>query len=184
MLVGIVLFFGPHTYSAFRSRHPGHDVRARREGPYMLVYSLVSLAGLVVLVRGYQQWEGAEVLYQGAEWTHAVAAVAMLPALVLFAAGNLPAGHVKQRVGHPMVLGTLLWAAVHLLTGLSARAALLFAPFAVWAALDFVLATRRVPKPSVPAVKWDVVAVVAGTGVYAALVLGLHVRWFGVSPLG
>ena len=183
MLLGIGLFFGPHTYSAFRSRHPGHDVRAKREPIYMGVYSLLSLAGLILIVQGYQRWEGAEPLYYGPTWTWWVSAVVMLPALILFAAGNLPAGRIKHWLGHPMVIGTLLWASVHLLTGFTTRSALLFAPFAVWAAVDLLKASKREPKAVVPKAKWDVVAVVVGGGAYALLALWAHEAWIGLTPL-
>ena len=183
MLLGIALFFGPHTYSAFRSRHPAHDIRAKREPLYMTLYSLVSLAGLILIVQGYQRWEGAEPLYYGPTWTWWVSAVVMLPALILFTAGNLPAGKIKHWLGHPMVMGTLLWASVHLLTGFTTRSALLFAPFAVWAAVDLLKASKRPPKVVEPQLKWDVVAVVVGTAVYALLALWAHGAWIGYAPL-
>ena len=183
MLLGILLFFGPHTYSAFRSRHPAHDVRAKREPLYMTLYSIVSLIGLILIVQGYQRWEGAEPLYYGPTWTWWVSAVVMLPALILFVAGNLPAGKTKHWLGHPMVMGTLLWASVHLLTGFTTRSALLFAPFAIWAAVDLLKASRREPKPVVPQVKWDIIAVIVGTAAYAFLALWAHAAWIGYSPL-
>ena len=183
MLLGIALFFGPHTYSAFRSRHPAHDVRAKREPIYMTVYSVVSLIGLVLIVQGYQRWEDWEVLWVGPEWARWVSAVVMMPALILFAAGNLPAGKIKHWLGHPMVMGTLLWASVHLLSGFSDRALLLFLPFALWAAVDLIKASRREPKPVVPQVKWDVIAVGVGVAAYALLLLWAHEAWMGYSPL-
>ena len=149
----------------------------------MGLYSLLSLAGLVLIVQGYQRWDDWDVLWAGPEWTRWVSAIVMLPALILFTAGNLPAGRIKHWLGHPMLMGTLLWASVHLLTGFTTRSALLFAPFAIWAAIDLLKASKREPKPVVPQAKWDVIAVVVGAGAYALLLFWAHAAWIGISPL-
>lgn len=182
MLIGIGLFFGLHTYSALRSRDPVKDIRIGRETLYMAVYSVVSIVGLALIIIGYRQWGPSEALYQGATWTYWLAAILMAPALVLFTAGNLPPGRIRYWVGHPMVMGTLLWASAHLLTGFSLRSALLFAPFALWAALDFLMATRREPKPVIPAAKWDIFALIVGIGAYLLLLMWGHAA-LGADPL-
>jgi len=183
MLSGIALFFGLHTYSAFRSRHPDHDIRARREALYMGFYSVISLMGLVLIVQGYRMWGDAEPLYYGPVWTWWISAVVMLPALILFTAGNLPAGRIKAVVKHPMVMGTFLWAAVHLLTGFTTRSVLLFAPFAIWAAVDFIVASRRPSADIKVEAKWDVISCVGGVAAYAVLAFWAHEAWIGLTPV-
>jgi len=44
-VTGLALFFGPHMFSAIRSRAEGEDLRAKNQGLYMGIYSLISLAG-------------------------------------------------------------------------------------------------------------------------------------------
>lgn len=183
-LLGIALFFGPHSYSAFRSRRPTHDLRARRELPYMVVYSLLSLVGLVLIARGYQAMEAGADLYTGPDWAWIVSAVLMWPAFILFAAGNGPGGHIRHAVGYPMVLGTAIWAGVHLLGGATGRQLLLFGPFFLWAVADYALARRR-PRPSEPprAVA-DAAAIGLGTLSYLIFILYAHAAWIGASPIG
>ena len=149
----------------------------------MGLYSIISLIGLVLIVQGYRTWETAEPLYYGPVWTWWVSAIIMLPALILFTAGNLPAGRIKAAVKHPMVMGTLLWASVHLLTGFTIRSVLLFAPFAVWSALDYVVASRRPSKAAEVNVKWDVISVIAGVAVYLILAFWAHEAFYGLTPV-
>jgi uncharacterized membrane protein len=54
LYIGLVLFFGLHVYSAFRSRAPGADIKQTwGEAKYMGLYSLASLLGFVAIVWGY-----------------------------------------------------------------------------------------------------------------------------------
>ena len=184
MLLGIALFFGPHTYSVFRSRHPVHSLRTRREAPYMAIYSLLSLAGLVLIVQGYQRMWPAGANFGEPPWGRWFPLLLMWPAFVLFVAGNLPPGRIRAVVKHPMVLGTFLWAASHLFTGFNGRKLLLFFPFAAWALLDFVVARRRPVEPREAKLWPDLVALGAGSAGFAFFLLYAHTAWIDVSPLG
>jgi uncharacterized membrane protein len=62
---------------------------------------------------------------------------------------------------------------------------MLFGSFLVWAILDLISALgRREPAPVVMKPRADVIAVVAGTVLWAVFVFFLHRVLFGVSPLG
>ena len=53
-ILGLVIFFGAHLFTTFRSREPGKDIKAKLGyGPYMGLYSLVSLVGFVLICWGF-----------------------------------------------------------------------------------------------------------------------------------
>ena len=67
----------------------------------------------------------------------------MLPAFVLIAAGNIPGTRIRAALGHPMLLGTKLWAFAHLLSNGMLADIVLFGSFLAWAIVDYASARRR-----------------------------------------
>lgn len=79
----------------------------------------------------------------------------------------------------------IFWSAGHLLANGDQASAALFGAFLIWAVLDLISALRRgEPAPVVVKPRADVIAVVAGTALWAVFVFFLHRVLFGVSPLG
>jgi len=114
-VTGLALFFGPHMFSAIRSRAEGEDLRAKNQGLYMGIYSLISLAGFVMLIYGYGLTRGAGVLYVPPIGLQHINLLLMIPALILLVASQLPAGYMKRATKHPMLVAVKLWAVGHLL---------------------------------------------------------------------
>ena len=95
-------------------------------------------------------------------------------------------GHIRHALKHPMLLGLLIWAGVHLLANGSLRATILFGAFLVYAIVDLISAlSRNAVREIVPQGKFDVMAVVGGV-VVAIVVMALHRPLFGVAvvPFG
>lgn len=64
LLIGLVVFFGLHIFSAVRSRDPGKDIKERLGyGPYMGLYSLISIASFALIVYGYGAARGSGIIY-------------------------------------------------------------------------------------------------------------------------
>lgn len=104
---------------------------------------------------------------------------------MLLPTANAPTGRIKATVRHPMLLGVIFWSAGHLLANGDQASVSLFGAFLVWAILDLISALRRgEPAPVVVRPRADVIAVVAGTVLWAVFVVFLHRVLFGVSPLG
>jgi uncharacterized membrane protein len=95
-------------------------------------------------------------------------------------------GRIKDAIGHPMLVGTLLWGSAHLLANGMLRDIVLFGGLMVWAALDLASFSWR-PRREIAGLPRgklnDVLAVVTGLVLYAVTVLWLHAAMFGVSPL-
>ena len=63
-IIGLVMFFGLHLYSAVRSRAAESDLRERLGyGPFMGGYSLVSLIGFGLIIYAFGASRGAGLLY-------------------------------------------------------------------------------------------------------------------------
>ena len=190
LLVGLVLFFGVHSISiASRSWRDSMAARIGR-GPWQLVYSLLSIAGFYLIVRGYSlARHDPVVLYESPHWLRYVNAALMLPVFPMLIAAYAP-GRIKTTLKHPMLAATKTWALAHLLVNGTLADVLLFGSFLVWAAADRVAVGRRAApvrpmfggKARANSRTADVIAIVVGLAIYVLFMTYAHVRLFGVSP--
>jgi uncharacterized membrane protein len=185
LVLGLVLFLGMHSISivapAWRDR-----TAARMGNAWRGLYSLITIAGLIVTVWGYGiARRNPVVLYAPPAWTRYVTAVLMLPVFTLFLAAYFP-GRLKGALKHPMLLSVMLWAVAHLIaTGLLANV-VLFGGFLAWAVADRISFRWRTPRPipMAPSMKLnDGIAIVVGLVVYVVVEHWLHLRFIGVQPL-
>lgn len=188
MLAGFVLFFGAHSLQILRPVRDG-IVGAIGSGPYRGLYSIVSLVGLVLVVRGYNAWQPqAAVLYVPPAGLSHLSLLLMLLAFVILPAAYAP-GHIKKTLKHPMLVAVKTWAVAHLLVNGDAASVTLFGTFLAWAVVDRISVKRReragltAPAAFVPSWRADAFAVVIGLIVYALFVWKLHFWLIGVSPL-
>ena len=186
LLIGLVLFFGIHSVAIVAPAW--RDGMAQRLGelPWKALYSLIAIAGFVVMLWGYGvARQNPIVLYDTPYWMRYVTAVLMLPVFPLLLAAYMP-GRIKTTLKHPMLIATKTWALAHLLVNGGAHDVMLFGGFLAWAVIDRISLKRRTPRPTpaVPATKFnDISAIVLGLILYVAFVQWLHVEWIGVSPL-
>ena len=185
-VAGLVMFFGVHSVSIAASGWRDRRVLQWGRNAWRSLYSLVSIAGFVLLVQGFGEVRGRwPALYTPPVWMHHVTATLMLPVFPLLLAAYLP-GRIRTAAKHPMLAATKLWAFAHLLSNGSLADVLLFGSFLAWAVADRISLKRRVPRPAttLPALRWnDAIAVTAGLALYAAFVVHLHLALFGISPL-
>ncbi|KCZ87621.1 NnrU family protein [Hyphomonas johnsonii] len=188
LILGLVVFFGAHLFTTFRSREPGKDLKAKLGyGPYMGLYSLVSLAGFVLICWGFAATRDAGILYVAPSWGRHVNMALMLPALILLVASQLPTGAIKKAVKHPMLVAVKLWAFGHLLANGEINSVILFTSFLAYAVIDRIAVKRRgdtgpagdAPSSTVA----DIGAVVIGTAAYVAILMWLHPILFGVAVM-
>jgi len=113
LIAGLALFLGIHVLPMFPSLRAA--LLARWGEPrYKGVFSVVSAVGLVLIVAGYAVADDRTRLFAPFPAARALAPFAMVASFILFAAANMR-GHLRRIVRHPMLLGLLLWASVHLL---------------------------------------------------------------------
>ena len=187
LLLGIVLFLGVHSVSIVANGWRDAQVAQRGEGAWKGLYTLVSVAGLVLIVYGYAvARQTPVVIYTPPSWLRHVALLLMLPVFPLLLAVYLP-GRIKTVAKHPMLLAIKFWALAHLLANGTLADAVLFGGFLAWAVADRISVKRR-PARAVPSGAArpinDVIALVGGLLIYAVFVVWLHAWLIGVSPLG
>lgn len=189
LIIGLALFLGLHllpTNVAFR------DALRQRFGEttYKIAFSVVSLIGLALVVYGYGKLQGMPsknpIIWVPPASTKHITWALMLPALILLVAANIPS-RIRDAVGHPMLLGTKIWAVGHLLANGSMAAILLFGSFLTWAVVDLISVKRRRAMGPLGARKGtltgDVAAVAIGCAIYAWLLLGGHGKLIGLTLL-
>jgi uncharacterized membrane protein len=186
LVLGLVLFLGMHSVAIVS---PGFRERVGSrlgQGAWKGLYTLVSLAGLVLIIYGFGfAREAGVVLYTPPSWLRRAALVLMLPVFPLLIAAYLP-GRIQTAAKHPMLASVKLWAFAHLLANGLLADVVLFGSFLVWAVADRISLKHRAPrtKPNAPPGRWnDAIAVVLGLAIYVLTIRWLHGWIFGVSPL-
>lgn len=189
LIAGLMLFLGVHSTRIFANDWRNQTLARMGEKPFEGAYSLLSLAGFVLLVWGYgQARQQGVMLWNPPTAMRHIAALLMLLSFVLLAAANVPGNQIKAKVHHPMVLGAKVWAFAHLLANGSLADTVLFGSFLLWAIVLFAASRRRDRREQVvyPAgtAAMTVVTVVAGIAAWAVFAFWLHRVLIGVSPFG
>ena len=187
-ITGLAIFFGLHFFSAIRSRDPGKDLKVKLGyGPFMGLYSVISLIGFVLIIYGFGAARGAGVLYTPPAYLAHINLALTIPALILLVASQVPAGRIKKVTKHPMLLAIKFWAFGHLLANGELNSVLLFGSFLVYAVFDRIMVKRRGDNGPGPDATlnpmMDVVSVIVGIGAWAAIAMWLHPILFGVAAM-
>lgn len=189
LVTGLLLFLGVHSVRIVAENWRARRIAAMGEGAWKGLYSLVALAGLVLMVQGYAAVrETPVVLWSPPVWTRHLASLLTLVSFVLLAAAYVPRNRIRAAIGHPMVAGVKAWAVAHLLANGNLADLLLFGGFLVWAVLDFRAARRRDRRdgvaPSSAGMVGDATVLVVGLAAWAAFAFWLHGALIGVRPFG
>jgi uncharacterized membrane protein len=186
LVLGLILFLAVHTVPTNRDLRNGLAERFG-DGPYKAVFSLLSLAGFVMIVMGYakmQELAGSKnpILWDPPTWTRHLAYTLMIPAMVLLVAAYVPS-RIRAAAKHPMLLAVKIWALAHLLANGDAASLVLFGSFLAWAVYDRISLKRRGDTGAGAAgatVLNDIVVVAVGLGLYAGMLLWGHGALIGV----
>ena len=189
LILGLVIFLGVHSLRIFAA--PWRDATRARlgEGAWKGLYSLVSLAGFVAICWGYGLARQAPVtLWVPPLGMRHAASLLTLGSFVLLAATYVPRNVFKARWGHPMLLGTKLWAVAHLLANGTLADVLLFGGFLAWAVALYIVSRRhdRALGTTYPAVSrtGTAVSVLVGGASWVVFALWAHGLLIGVRPFG
>jgi len=183
LILGLIVFLGIHSVSIVAPAW--RDRMAARLGawPWKGLYSLIALAGLVLIVQGWAQARLEPiVLWVSPSWMRHLVMTLMLPVFVLLLAAYVP-GRIRTLTRHPMLIATKLWALSHLLVNGSVHEVLLFAGFLAWAVADRISLKRRQPRatPALPATALnDVIVVLGGLALYGYFVMRGHAQLIGM----
>ncbi len=190
MIIGLIVFLGAHSVRMVAPGWRERQIRHLGEKTWKGLYSLVSLAGLVVLIVGFGLARQNPVfLYGPAPWLRHLNTLFMLAAFILVTAAYVPGNHFKSWLGHPMLAGVCLWAFGHLLAAGRLHDVLLFGPFLLWAGLDLAVSRRRDRRDDrqihgAARLSRTLMATLAGGIAWGLFGFWLHSRLIGVDPFG
>lgn len=180
LILGLVLFFGIHLLPGFTTPRAALVARLGANR-YRGVFSVISLLGLVLIIIGFAR---APFVHQYTPISGARhLALGVMPLVFFLLAASNMATHTRRVLKHPMLIGTALWAGVHLLANGDVRSLLLFGAFLVFSLVALVSASIR-GKTLVGAkpaqAKYDLMAFAGGLAAFA-IVLYFHGWLFGVA---
>jgi uncharacterized membrane protein len=173
MIAGLVLFLGMHSVRIFADDWRAGQIAARSENVWKGVYSVISLAGLVLIVWGYGLAREASVpVWDPPLWLRHVALTLNAVAFFLAAQNAGPVGPVTA----------------HLIANGRLADIILFGSILVWAVADFSAAKRRDRQAGTVRVAgpWrnDLIPGAVGIILWAVFIWGLHESLVGVSVFG
>lgn len=188
LILGLAVFIGAHVFVTRRDARA--DLIARLgEGPYKGLFSLVSLAGLALIVLGFAMYrrEGMIEIWSPPIWARHLAIPLVWLAFICLVAAYIP-GDIKRVLKHPMLVGVKLWALAHLLANGDLGSVVMFGSLLAWAVYDRISLKYRTDPGGLPIPiggrKNDVVAILIGTILFAAFGYVFHPLWIGVPVLG
>jgi uncharacterized membrane protein len=186
LILGLVLFLGIHSSKMLFPAVREKVVASRGLNAWKGIYSLVSFAGLILIIWGYALYRpDSPVLWNPPVWTRHIALLLMALSFIILVSSQLPAGRIRQAAKHPMLLAVKIWALAHLLANGDLASLLLFGCFLAWAVWDRIAAKRRGdPLPVAgSSMMPDILSVVIGLAFYVVFVLWAHEWLFGVAPV-
>ncbi|OIO75386.1 MAG: hypothetical protein AUJ57_00230 [Zetaproteobacteria bacterium CG1_02_53_45] len=181
LLSGLLVFFAMHLLPTAPSMH-GALKDKLGEKPFKALYSLVSLAGLALIVTGMGQAEFTP-WYDPPFWGRHVTALLMMVALYCLISSHVNSS-LRMITAHPMNWGIAAWATGHLLANGDRASVLLFGAFLIYSLFDMASANRRGAKPQgqALALKSDGIVLVFAALLYICLML-FHASFTGVPVM-
>ncbi len=185
LIAGLVIFFAIHLVTMVAPQWREAKIASVGENKWKGLYSLSSMVGFVLIIWGYSKARpDALELFTPPDWGPHLALLLMAIAFVLMMAGNLPAGKIKQAVKHPFILAIKIWAFAHLVVNGDLASAILFGSFLIYAVWNRINLKRRgAEDPVAVSSTSDIIAVVSGLVIWAAVVYWLHELAIGVNPI-
>jgi uncharacterized membrane protein len=185
LLAGLALFLGVHSISIVSQRWRDGAVEKLGAGAWRAVYSLVSLAGLALIVYGFgRARQDPVILYVAPIWVRDTMVMVMPFVFPIAFAAYFP-GLISAVLKHPLLVAVKLWATMHLLVNGSLADVVLFGSVLAWAIACRISLKRRPQRriPTAPPWKWnDAIAILLGFIVFVVLVAGGH-QWLTGLPI-
>jgi len=173
---GAALLAGPHLFSTVLPVLRDRLKIRMGEGAFKGLYSLVTFAGIGLLVWAYIAGRTGDLgsFYEPPVWARHVTMLLALVGIILLGASH-GKGYIKSFVKHPMSLGIALWSVGHLLANGEKAVVVIFSSLLLIGLADIVFSLARGKGPQhEPRLRSDIIAVVVGVVVYALLVFVFH----------
>ena len=187
LVLGLLVFLGTHVFVSMRGARANAMAQLGVVG-YRVAFSLVSIAGLVLIVWGYAHYRALEWIdvWSPPAFTRHITILLMLFAVIFMTAVFFPS-HIKARLKYPMLASVKTWALAHLISNGDLGSILVFGTFLGWAVFARISAKRRTDEVAVIAPSGytnDLIVVLLGIVIYLALGFVFHPIFIGVPVFG
>ncbi|HRD78270.1 MAG TPA: NnrU family protein [Hyphomicrobiaceae bacterium] len=153
------------------------------EGGYKGVFSLISLAGLALVVMAWAKAKHVP-LWTPPGWGRHAAYTLMLPVFPLLVMAYLK-GPIAAAIRHPMVAAVKLWALAHLFVRGDLASLILFGGLLVWAVVDRISLKKRERAGLVTiragGIANDLIAIAIGLVLFALMLRWGHAALIGIA---
>ncbi|MEQ9015937.1 MAG: NnrU family protein [Roseovarius confluentis] len=182
LILGLILWTVAHLFKRV-APGPRAALQDRMGDASKAVFAVVLLISVVLMVMGYR---GADTtFYWGrSPATTGINNLLMLIAVALYGVGNSKS-RLREKMRHPMLWGTVIWAVSHILVNGDSVSLVLFGWIAVWALVEMAMINRAVTDYapwSGGSVAGDIRLAVIAIVLYA-IIAGIH-TWLGYYPFG
>ncbi len=189
MVLGLLVFFAIHLVPSNVELKNGLIARFG-EGGYKGLFAIVSVVGLALIVLGFYKLQlhpgKNPQLWEPPVWTRHLALALMPFSMIALVATYVPS-RIHTVLKHPMLVAIKIWALAHLLANGDLASLVLFGSFLAFAVYDRISVKRRHALGPLGTKEgpWynDIIVVVLGLALYAAIVVWLHELVIGASPL-
>ncbi len=183
---GIIIFFGIHLVPLI-SKLRFYLKDNLGESLYMSLYSLVALAGLVLIILGYES--SSNFLFSINANAYLYKEYLMFVSFVLLIAAGMPT-YIKKITRHPMSYGMIVWASLHLLVNPDLSSVILFGSFLAYSIISVLIAELRTEETNKalnptntlasPKVTFDVLSIILAV-FFTSLAFHFHEYFTGVN---
>lgn len=182
LILGLILWCGAHMFKRL-APDMRQSMQERMGDASKGPIALVLLLSVLLMIIGYRGADTA-FLWGRSGATTGINNLLMLAAVALYGVGHSKS-RLREKMRHPMLWGTVLWAVSHLLVNGDVASILLFGVIGIWALVEMRLINRAEPH-YVPweggSVAGDVRLVIITLVIYA-IIAAIH-TWLGYYPFG
>ncbi len=187
LVLGIVVLLGAHMLTTFRETRT-RLIERFGAGPYRIAYSVVSIVGFLLIVRGFSLYRagGLIQIWDPPVWARHITITLMWFAFIALAAMNPAPSRIRGWLRHPMLVAIKIWALAHLLANGDAGGMVLFGSFLAFAVYDRIAVKKRGDYGAAPVKSFtraDAITLGVGTLAYIAMIF-LHPVLIGVRVMG
>jgi len=188
LIIGLIVFIGMHSVRIVADDFRTRQIEKTGLRTWRAMHAALSLLGTVLIVAGYGAARAApQILWHPPEWLIHLAILLTIPAFILMTASFVSGTRIRNKVGHPLLLGVKIWALAHLMANGTLADVVLFGAFLIWSVAAYASARRRDRMDGTVYVvgppQRDAFAIIGGLVGWTVFALWLH-RWlFGVAPL-
>jgi len=185
LLIGVIVFFTLHSLPFAAPRWRERQRQRWGRFTWRLFISLGSVLAILLIAYGLKLSRlSPVVVYVSPGWLRRVTDVLMLAVFPLLYATFMPS-RMRSALRYPDLVAIKLWAVAHLLVNGMLADLILFGSALAWAIVNRVSLQRRVRivPNALPSPYNDLVAIVLGLFTYMCIVLYLHYRLIGVTPI-